>query len=69
MKNKILKNEPKIIKKYPPLGFYKELTDGDTGLGQNSLTSRFFQYNLLDWWGTTNLRKTIKKNYLDFYRQ
>ena len=66
LKNKILKNEPKIIKKYPPLGFYKELTDGDTGLGQNSLTSRFFQYNLLDWWGTTDLRKTIKKNYLDF---
>jgi hypothetical protein len=40
-KDKILKNEPKILKKYPPLNFDNEQTDGGTGLGIESLTSRF----------------------------
>ena len=33
LSKKILKNEPKIIKKYPPRGFNGLITDGNTGLG------------------------------------
>ena len=35
-------------------------SDGNTGLGLNSLTSRFYHYNVLKWWGTKVLRKEIK---------
>ena len=61
---KILKNEPKIIKKYPAKGI--DLTydfDGETGLGFNSLTSRSSHFNVLDWWGTGSLRRWIRKGY------
>ena len=61
--NLILKKEPEIIKKYPPTGFDGEYTDGQTQLGSNSLTSRFYHFNVLGWWGTRSLRKWIRKGY------
>ena len=61
---KILKNEPKIIKKYPAKGI--DLTydfDGETGLGPNSLTSRSCHFNVLDWWGTRSLRRWMRTGF------
>lgn len=70
LKNKILKNELKIIKKYPAKTWdLKHNFDGATGLGYNSLTSRASHYNLLNWWGTKSLKKQIKKNYEIFLGQ
>lgn len=63
LKRKILKNEPKILKKYSAIGYNGKLTDGGTGLGFNSLTSRSPNYNVLSWWGINFLKKEIKKNY------
>ena len=63
LSQQILKNEPKILDKYPPKGFDGEDSDGGTGLGLNSLTSRFFYFNVLRWWDTGVLRKDIKKGY------
>ena len=61
---KILKNEPKIIKKYPAKGInLKDDFDGQTGLGFNSLTSRAAHFNVLNWWGTGSLRKWIRNGY------
>ena len=61
---KILKNEPKIIKKYPAKGIDGIYDfDGSTGLGFNSLTSRSSHFNVLDWWGTGSLRRWIRKGY------
>ena len=61
---KILKNEPRIIKKYPAKGInLKYDFDGQTGLGFNSLTSRSSHYNLLNWWGTGPLRKWMRNGY------
>jgi hypothetical protein len=59
----ILKNEQKIIKKYPPTDYNKVKTDGGTGLGYDSLTSRFFHFNILRWLNTNQLKKEIKKGY------
>ena len=59
----ILKKEPEIIKKYPPTGFDGTVTDGNTGLGTNSTTSRFYHYNVLNWEGTDHLRHYIKLGY------
>ena len=53
----VLKNEPKILKKYPFGG------DGNTGLGYDSLTSRYKFYNVLDWVNTKSLRMMIRKGY------
>ena len=64
---KILKNEPRIIKKYPAKSIdLKYDFDGDTGLGLNSLTSRSCHYNLLNWWGTGLLRKWIRQGYEEY---
>ena len=64
---KILKNEPKIIKKYPAKTInLKEDFDGATGLGFNSLTSRSCHFNVLNWWGTGSLRKWIRRGYENF---
>ena len=61
---KILKNEPKIIKKYPGKGIDGIYDfDGSTGLGFNSLTSRSSHYNLLNWWGTGPLKKWTRNGY------
>ena len=59
----ILKNESKIIKKYPPTNRVGEKTDGNTGLGYDSLTSRFFHFNVLKWLNTNQLKKEIRKGY------
>jgi len=50
----ILKTEDKILKKFKPSVFTNEkgvleTTDGCTGLGPNSLTSRFSRWNLLNY--------------------
>ena len=63
---KILKNEKKIIQKYPPTGYDGNFNDGSTGLGKNSLTSRYFYFNVMNWWGVSSLKKEIKKCYFDF---
>ncbi len=61
---KILKNEPRIIKKYPAKGIdLKYDFDGQTGLGLNSLTSRSCHYNLLNWWGIGPLKKWMRDGY------
>jgi hypothetical protein len=64
----ILKNESKIIKKFPGKsidGAYD--FDGGTGLGYDSLTSRSCHFNLLDWWGTRSLRKWIRKGWEGYH--
>jgi len=65
-KNKILKNEKKIIQKYPAKSWdLTEDFDGATGLGYNSLTARSPHFNVLNWWGVSSLKKEIKKSYFD----
>ena len=64
---KILKNESRIIKKYPAKSInLKYDFDGNTGLGLNSLTSRSCHYNLLNWWGTGHLKKWIRNGYEEY---
>ena len=64
---KILKNELRIIKKYPAKGIdFKYDFDGQTGLGFNSLTSRSSHYNLLNWWGTGPLKKWMRDGYENY---
>ena len=64
---KILRNEPKVIKKYPAKNWNLSSDfDGNTGLGYNSLTSRSCHFNLLDWWGTGKIRKWIRKGYEEY---
>ena len=53
----ILKKEKTIIKKYLPF------VDGGTGLGPDSLTSRFNSFNVLQWDETEPLAKQIKNGY------
>ena len=62
----LLKKEPEIIKKYPPTGFGGKFSDGNTGLGENSTTSRFYHYNVLNWEGTDLLKKYIKLGYEEY---
>lgn len=66
LKKKILKEENKIIKKYSPTNRYGILTDGGTGLGYDSLTSRHYHFNVLTWFGTKKLKREIKKCYNAF---
>jgi len=66
LKKKILKEEKKIIKKYPPVGYDNQPTDGETGLGLDSLTSRYYHFNVLNWDGTEQLAKEIKRCYNTF---
>ena len=63
LSKQILRNETKIIKKYPPTVGGGVYSDGNTGLGSNSLTSRFYHFNVLKWWGTKILRKEIRRGY------
>ena len=46
LRAKILKQESKIIKKFPPLGVDGNFFDGQTGLGKHSLTSRANYFNI-----------------------
>ena len=64
---KILRNESRIIKKYPPKSIdLTQYIDGQTGLGYNSLTSRSSHYNVLNWWGTRRLRQWIRAGYEEY---
>ena len=46
----ILSEEKKILERYPSGSFeYTNYSDGSTGLGKDSLTSRYSFYNLLEW--------------------
>jgi hypothetical protein len=63
LKAKILKQESRILKKFPSLDADGNFFDGQTGLGENSLTSRANHFNVLKWFGTDRLRKWIKKSY------
>ena len=63
LSKQILRNETRLIKKYPPSVEGGYITDGNTGLGLDSLTSRFYHYNVLNWWGTKTLRKEIRRGY------
>jgi len=59
----ILKKEKEIIKKYPAID------DGNTGLGDKSLTSRFPYFNLLQWKEFSFLKKIIKENYISYLKK
>ncbi len=63
LSSRVLRNEKKILKNYPPTDHFKRITDGGTGLGTNSLTSRFYHFNVLSWFGTRKLKKYIRKGY------
>jgi|13_taG_2_1085334.scaffolds.fasta_scaffold04063_3 hypothetical protein len=64
LSSRVLDNEKKILRKYPPTCFTKgKVSDGGTGLGINSLTSRFYHFNVLSWFGTKKLKKFIKNGY------
>ena len=60
LKQDILNLEKQIIKKYPPY------SDGKTGLGNNSLTSRFMYFNLLQMDETKFLKDIIREKHDDF---
>jgi hypothetical protein len=60
IKSIILKKESEIIKNYPSYG------DGQTGLGDKSLTSRYYYYNLLSWPEMFDLKKSIRNSH-DLY--
>tara|TARA_B100001778_G_scaffold251367_1_gene211497 strand:- start:95 stop:700 length:606 start_codon:yes stop_codon:yes gene_type:complete len=62
----LLQKEPEIIKKYPSTGFNGMFTDGNTGLGEDSTTSRFYHYNVLNWKGTDILKHYIKRGYEEY---
>ena len=55
----VLKQEKRILKKYPPNSSQGKLNDGNTGLGESSLTSRFNSFNVLRWKGTKELKESI----------
>ena len=63
LSSRVLKNEKKILKNYPPTDYSKSITDGGTGLGSNSLTSRYYHFNVLSWFGTRKLKKYIRMGY------
>jgi hypothetical protein len=63
LSSRVLRNEKKIVKNYPPTDYFKRITDGGTGLGTNSLTSRFYHFNVLSWFGTRKLKKYIRRGY------
>ena len=60
LKQFILQKENEIIFNYPAH------TDGDTGLGNNSLTSRYPYFNLLQYKELNFLKESIKKEHDNF---
>ena len=65
--NLILKKENIILKKHRATTITGSTnSDGNTGLGANSLTSRNGHYNLLDWKESKNLINSIKKTYINY---
>ena len=55
----ILSNEKNIIEKYP------SHNDGNTGLGENSLTSRYPHFNLFQW-KDVNVKEVVRKTHDKF---
>ena len=53
----ILKKEKEIVEKFPTNG------DGDTGLGDSSLTARFKQFNVFEWVDECQELKIIQRLY------
>jgi hypothetical protein len=66
----ILSKENEIIETTSPM-FNKESSDGYTGLGPNSLTSRFQNFNVLTWDDEEikKLKEKIREKYLEFLEQ
>lgn len=60
LKNLIIDKEKEIINQY------EYLHDWNTGLGENSLTSRSNNYNLLKWPETVNLKNAIRNTFFNF---
>jgi len=60
----ILKKEKYILKKFPPST--KSSIDGYTGLGKNSLTSRYEHIDIFSWWPDAEIKK-LKPIVLDFH--
>ena len=62
----ILKKEKPILEKFPPST--RSSVDGYTGLGKNSLTSRYEHFNIFSWQETEikKLKPAILKFYLRF---
>ncbi len=64
IRNWLIDNEQRILKEYPVMH------DGNTGLGNESVTSRFGQYNLFDFAKDlpelNDLKKFLQFSYLDF---
>ena len=65
----ILSKEQQIISTYEPNS--RDSGDGYTGLGANSLTSRFESYNVLNWeeLEIKKLKKSILYHYIKFLKQ
>jgi len=63
LKKFILQKEKQIINKYPAY------SDGDTGLGNNSLTSRYPYFNLLQYKELNFLKERIKHEYDTFLNE
>jgi len=63
LKKFILEFEKECLEKYKPY------SDAGTGLGKDSLTSRYKYYNLLKIKETSYLKKIIRKSYDDFLNQ
>lgn len=63
LKHFILEFEKESLKKYP------SYSDAGTGLGKDSLTSRYKYYNLLQIKETAYLKDVIRKSYDDFLSQ
>jgi hypothetical protein len=64
IRNWLIDNEEEFLKKFPVMH------DGNTGLGEESITSRFGQYNLFDFSDEipelNDLKKFLQLSYLDF---
>lgn len=59
-----MEKEKEILKLSPSLDFNNEPTDGGTGLGFNSTTSRYSRYNVFNWdtIETNLLKKYVREN-------
>ena len=67
----ILSKEKEIISAHPPASAFNNTNaDGYTGLGDNSLTSRYKYFNVLSWEDEEiqKLKDQIFKSYLDFLK-